>query len=44
MGFRVVFEWFKQFKDRHEDLQMIQEVGIINLLEKQTQSQMSVKW
>jgi hypothetical protein len=38
-----VFEWFKRFKDGVKIFRMIQEAGVLQLLEMQTQSQMSVK-
>jgi hypothetical protein len=39
-----VFEWFTRFKTGVRILRMIQEVGVVNHLEMQNQSQMSVKW
>jgi hypothetical protein len=39
-----VSEWFKRFKDGREDLQDDSRSGVLQPLEMQTQSQMSVKW
>jgi hypothetical protein len=39
-----VYEWFKPFTEGHEFFRLIQEADVLQPLEMQPQSQMSVKW
>jgi hypothetical protein len=39
-----VFEWFKRFEDGREIFRMIQEAGVRQPLEMQTQAQIFMKW
>jgi hypothetical protein len=39
-----VLQWFKRFKEGMRIFKMSQESGVLQPLEMQTQSQMSVKW